>query len=92
MGALNSLLLNKLSRDYGLKAPMDKVALVFFFIIASFVPRLIGSLLFNSFIKKEAPKRFDESTYTHNKPDSSAGDMSQILKQVQDIQSSVTKL
>ena len=79
LGALNTYMLNKLRQDYGVKAPLDKVALFFLFIVSSFVPPLMATCLFRSFFKKETLRRFDPSTYTYNKADS-VGEMSKILK------------
>ena len=78
LGALNTLMLNKLSIEYGVKAPLDKLALLILFIISSYIPPLLASLIYTCFIKKEAVKRFDASTYTYNKADS-IGEISKLL-------------
>ena len=79
LGELNSHLLNKLSKGYGLSSPLDKVALFFIFILSSYIPKLLAGLLYSSCCKKETLRRFDESTYTYNKADNT-GEMSVILK------------
>lgn len=79
LGALNSYLLNKLSQDYGVKAPIDKVVLCFLFVLSSYLPKLLATLLYRSFCKKETLRRFDSSTYTYSKAES-IGEMSVILK------------
>lgn len=52
--------LNKLNKSYGLKAPLDTVVLVFMFVLGSYIPPLVASVIYHSFIKSEPPKVFNE--------------------------------
>ena len=70
----------------GIKAPVDKVALTLLFIITSYIPALIFTMLF---VKKEPP-RFDPSMHVFNRPD--AMEMSKITQMVAKLQENVAKL
>ena len=66
------------------------MALFILFIVSSYIPVLMASTLFAMTFKKVEAPRFDASSFTYNKPDSA--EMAKILKQVNAIQDSVTKL
>ena len=66
------------------------MALFILFIVSSYIPITIASIVFAMTFKKTVAPRFDSSMFTYNKPDSA--EMAKILKQVLAIQESVTKL
>ena len=69
LNAFCSQLLHWLQKDVGAKSPMDKVALVTLFIIGSYVPALIASIVYSMTCKKEQKPKFDPALFTFNKPD-----------------------
>ena len=74
----------------GLKPPVDKVALVLLFIVGSYIPALIMTIIYSITCKKPALPKFDPSMHVFNKPDTM--EMNKILQTVTKIQESVTKL
>jgi len=70
LGELNTMMLEWVKRDMGVKTPMDQVTLVIIFIVGSYLPVLIATIVYSMTCKKEVVLKFDPSMYTYNKPDS----------------------
>ena len=64
------MMLEWVKRDMGVKTPMDQVTLVIIFIVGSYLPVLIATIVYSMTCKKEVVLKFDPSMYTYNKPDS----------------------
>jgi len=65
------------------KPPMDQVALLFLFVIASYIPALLLTIVYAMTCKKKELPRFDPALYTFNKPD--AAEMAKVLATVNKI-------
>lgn len=79
-----------LRQDVGVKSPMDKIALTVLFVVSSYLPALLVSLIYAMTCKKEEKPRFDSSLFVYNRPD--AAEMAKVLVTVGKIQETVTKL
>lgn len=70
LGEFNNMMLEWIKRDMGVKPPLHQVALVIMFIVGSYIPMLLATIVYSMTCKKEVVLRFDPSMYTYNKPDS----------------------
>ena len=76
-----------LNSEVGVKPPADKAVLCLIFVLSSYLPALLATVIYAGTCKKHTPPRFDPSTYTFNKPD--AAEIAKILQTVAKIQQSV---
>lgn len=83
-------MLDWLRQDAGIQAPLDKVALLVIFIVASYVPAMIAAIFYTALCKKPQYDKFDPASHVFNRPD--AMEMAKVLQTVASIQQSVTKL
>ena len=79
LGVFCDYSLQELNR-HGLKAPIDKVALAFFFVVGSYIPALIATIFYTALCKKPEVPRFDPASFVFNKPD--ALEMNRIFQTV----------
>ena len=80
LGAFCDHMLDWLKRDVGVKAPMDKFALAVLFLVASYLPALLASIVYSMTCKKEEKPRFDPAMFAYNRPD--AAEMAKVLTAV----------
>ena len=76
-------MLTWLRRDVGLKPPMDQAALALIFIVSSYIPALLLTIVYTMTCKKKEQPRFDPALFTFNKPDSA--EMAKVLATVNKI-------
>ena len=79
LGAFCDSLLEWLNKDIGVKAPMDKAALITLFIVASYIPTLILTAVWGALFKKRSIPTFNPMMNTGNKD---AVEMANVLKTV----------
>ena len=83
LGTFCSQMLTWLRRDVGVKPPIDQVALALLFVIASYIPALLLTIVYAMTCKKKELPRFDPALFTFNKPD--AAEMAKVLATVNKI-------
>ena len=80
LGAFCDHLLAWLNTEVGVEPPADKAALCLIFVLSSYIPALLFSIIYAGTCKKHTPPRFDPSMFTYNKPD--AAEIAKILQTV----------
>ena len=78
----------QLLNQRGVQPPLDTLALVIFFVVASYIPALVTTMIYTLTCKKSESPRFDPNMHVYNKPD--ALELTRIMQTVTKIQESVT--
>ena len=68
LGAFSDQTLTWLRKDLAVKPPLDKFLLFLLFVVSSYLPALIATLVYNSTCKKETP-RCDPAMFQYNRED-----------------------
>ncbi len=90
LGAFCDSLQSWLEKDAGMRPPLNGIALVCIFIVASYLPALIASLIYANTCKKKELPRFDPALFTYNQQE--VKDSHSMLKIIQKIEDDLKKV